>query len=317
MAVNGVNGYNNPNSFRNPDGSKRTDESGNVFNAVFTDKKQNDVSVQDFLNLMVAQLQNQDFMNPVDDTQFVTQLAQFSTMQQMQELAEYSKSSYVQSLVGKTVTAARNSVGGDIDKVTGMVEKISLVDNEYKIYVKGSKQPFTLEQIMEIGSTDGAAEYDKSEYAMSLLGKFVTAKNGENSEVSGLVERVAMVNGKYQIYIEGHKNPYTLDLIVDVKNPPKEPVEKPDDKPVEKPDDKPTTPPVEKPEDKPTTPPVDEVVPPPVDEVVPPPVDEVVPPPTEDVVTPPVDEVVTPPTEETQTTPEAEAPTDSGTETEA
>ena len=35
-----------------------------------------------FLTLLVAQLKNQDFMNPVDDTQYVTQLAQISTMQQ-------------------------------------------------------------------------------------------------------------------------------------------------------------------------------------------------------------------------------------------
>ena len=31
------------------------------------------MSVDDFLSLMVAQMTNQDFMNPMDDTQFVTQ----------------------------------------------------------------------------------------------------------------------------------------------------------------------------------------------------------------------------------------------------
>ena len=35
-----------------------------------------------FLKLLVAQLQNQDPTNPADSTQFVTQLAQFQTMQQ-------------------------------------------------------------------------------------------------------------------------------------------------------------------------------------------------------------------------------------------
>jgi flagellar basal-body rod modification protein FlgD len=35
-----------------------------------------------FLQLLVAQLQNQDPTNPADSTQFVTQLAQFQTMQQ-------------------------------------------------------------------------------------------------------------------------------------------------------------------------------------------------------------------------------------------
>lgn len=118
----------------------------NTYNAVFTEKN-NGVKVEDFLNLMVAQLRNQDFMNPVDDTQFISQMATFATMQQMQEMAEYMKTNYVLSLVGKEVTAARFSVSGNLEKVTGPIEKISIVDNEFKVYVKGMQ--FTLSQIME------------------------------------------------------------------------------------------------------------------------------------------------------------------------
>ena len=36
-----------------------------------------------FLTLLVAQLQNQDPMSPADSTQFVTQLAQFSSLEQL------------------------------------------------------------------------------------------------------------------------------------------------------------------------------------------------------------------------------------------
>ena len=87
-------------------------------------------------------------MNPMEDTAYVTQLAQFATMQQMQELAYYSKINYVVSLVGKEVTAAKLSVGGNVEKVTGEVEKVSLVNNEYTVYVKG--KPYALSQIMQV-----------------------------------------------------------------------------------------------------------------------------------------------------------------------
>lgn len=116
--------------------------------AVYEDESSKDVSVDDFLNLMVAQMQNQDPMNPMEDTQYVTQLAQFATMQQMQELAYYSKSNFVMSMVGKEVTVAQNKIGGDITVITGPVEKVSLVNNEYKITVDGKQ--FDLNQIMEI-----------------------------------------------------------------------------------------------------------------------------------------------------------------------
>ena len=40
-------------------------------------------SEQMFLKLLVAQLQNQDPLNPTDSTQFVSQLAQFSELEQV------------------------------------------------------------------------------------------------------------------------------------------------------------------------------------------------------------------------------------------
>ncbi|HUI77695.1 MAG TPA: flagellar hook capping FlgD N-terminal domain-containing protein [Bryobacteraceae bacterium] len=41
-----------------------------------------------FLQLLVAQLQNQDPMNPTDSTQFVTQLAQFQQMEQSMNMGQ-------------------------------------------------------------------------------------------------------------------------------------------------------------------------------------------------------------------------------------
>ena len=125
-----------------------TGSSGNVIDAVFGDGDDKKVSMDDFLTLMVAQLKNQDFMNPVDDTQYVTQLAQISTMQQMEEMAYNAKSSYVASLVGKNVSAAKFTVSGELKKADGVVEKISLLDGKFVIYVDG--EAFSMDEIMEI-----------------------------------------------------------------------------------------------------------------------------------------------------------------------
>ena len=134
--------------------TKTTDQTkgtGNNYDAVLVEQEDTGLSVDDFLSLMVAELQNQDFLNPVDNTQYVAQMAQFANLQQMQELATYSKTNYVMSLVGKNVTAARFTVSGDLDKVTGMITKVSLVDNEFKVFI-GDKS-FSLSQIMEVNQT--------------------------------------------------------------------------------------------------------------------------------------------------------------------
>lgn len=142
-------------------------KTGNNYNAVFTDKTDNSsMDPMDFIKLMVAQMQNQDFMNPMDDAQYVTQMAQFANMQQMQEMAAYSKSNYAMSLVGKTVTASRFTVGGDLDTATGPVQKVSLVDNEYVLYVGGKR--YTLAQVMavESGSPDDVISVDPTAFTM-------------------------------------------------------------------------------------------------------------------------------------------------------
>jgi flagellar basal-body rod modification protein FlgD len=62
------------------------------------------IGTDQFLKLLVAQLQNQDPMNPVDNQQFVAQLATFSSLEQ---LVSINKS--VSKLAGAT-TADSNAV---------------------------------------------------------------------------------------------------------------------------------------------------------------------------------------------------------------
>jgi len=65
----------------NPSANTGNSSSSNSLAAVSASTTQ--VSEQQFLQLLVAQLQNQDPLNPMDGTQFVSQLAQFSELEQM------------------------------------------------------------------------------------------------------------------------------------------------------------------------------------------------------------------------------------------
>lgn len=142
-------------------------KSSGVYDAVFTDKTDNSTMDQsDFLKLIVAQMQNQDFMNPMDNNQMVEQMVQFSNMQQMQEMAGYARSNYAMSLVGKTVTASRFKVNGELDTTTGPVQRISLVDDEYVVYVGGKK--YSMNQIMDVsnGVSSGVSLVTPTNYSV-------------------------------------------------------------------------------------------------------------------------------------------------------
>lgn len=133
-----------------------TTSTGKKYNAVFGDDN-SDMSVTDFFDLMVAQLTNQDFMNPVDDTQYLAQMAQFSTMQEMMDLCQYSKQNYVMGMLGQTVSLTNYSIGGGKKTVTGKVEKIMLDDGDYKIYIDGT--PYDYSKVNEISlSTSSSSD---------------------------------------------------------------------------------------------------------------------------------------------------------------
>lgn len=154
---------------------------GGVSSDIYNTQNENQVQLDDFLQLMIQQLSNQDFMNPVDDTQYLTQMATFATMQQMEQLAYYSKSNYAMSLAGKEVTVARLGTGGEIEKFTGPVDRIIFVDNEYKIFVKGEE--FQLNQIMEVhGSSTEKEKPDIPPTALYTIG--IKGKTSDSVNIS-------------------------------------------------------------------------------------------------------------------------------------
>jgi flagellar basal-body rod modification protein FlgD len=88
-----------------------------------------------FLKLLTAQLQNQDPLSPMDDTQSVAQLAQFSAVQSTNELKSsfasfQSNFAVMQSagLIGKSVSAQSDDGSGNAITVSGTIKTISIVD---------------------------------------------------------------------------------------------------------------------------------------------------------------------------------------------
>lgn len=180
-----------------------TANDGTTYNAVYTDKKKEGVKVEDFLNMMVQQLSNQDFMNPVDDTQYLSQMAQFATMQQMQELGEYSKSNYAMSMLGKTVTVASIGMNGDVKTATAKIDKVSLVDGEYTFSVAG--KTYTMDQVMEV-HRDVSSEESAIDVSDKTIEVSDLTKNSANFSWPAATTNTAITNDvKYSVYYSTNK----------------------------------------------------------------------------------------------------------------
>ncbi len=106
------------------------------------------MNIQDFLNLLVAQLANQDVMNPVNDTEFVSQMAQFTSLQAMEQLNQLSTMQYGASLIGKTVIVAKYDETGKYVQDEGLIERVNFSGDEITLTINGSAYP--LSSVMEV-----------------------------------------------------------------------------------------------------------------------------------------------------------------------
>ena len=93
----------------------------------------------DFLKLLTTQLSNQDPLKPLDDTQFIAQMAQFSALQQSTTLTKdfeaFSSAQQItsaQNLLGRTVTLSTDGTDA-----TGPVNEIRISNGAAQIIVNG------------------------------------------------------------------------------------------------------------------------------------------------------------------------------------
>jgi flagellar basal-body rod modification protein FlgD len=93
---------------------------------------------QEFLKLLIAQLRNQDPMNPMEDREFITQLAQFSSLEaldnvgkQLDGLARSQTLTQAAGLIGKRIEARL----ADGSAVTGPVAEVRFVNGAPRLVV--------------------------------------------------------------------------------------------------------------------------------------------------------------------------------------
>jgi flagellar basal-body rod modification protein FlgD len=106
----------------------------------------------DFLLLLTEQLKNQDPMNPMDNTEYISQLSTFSELEQLQNMntslekftSSFSSNYKAQamSFLGATVTAKAEDM---LQPITGMVETVGFDNGEP--YLKVGDYAFTLDEI--------------------------------------------------------------------------------------------------------------------------------------------------------------------------
>lgn len=84
----------------------------------------NNADKDTFLQMLVAEMKYQDPLQPTSNTEWVSQYATFSELEQMQNMAESAEASRANDLVGKTVIMKVKDGSGDTKQIQGRVDYV-------------------------------------------------------------------------------------------------------------------------------------------------------------------------------------------------
>ena len=155
----------------------------------------------DFLNLLVTQLRYQDPLNPTNDKEFIGQMAQFSALEQMQNLNSSFTATKAYGLIGKGITASIvDPSTKETTIISGDVSSIKVSSGKYYAVVKDSDVP--VEDITNITDSSYSSQSNLSAYTnligFNVNGIVYNSENGDMIKVSGLVKSIQ--KGIYEDY---------------------------------------------------------------------------------------------------------------------
>lgn len=117
-----------------------------------TQVEQNPLDKDAFLRLLITQLQHQDPLEPMQDREFIAQMAHFSSLEQLQNLNAtiealqlMDAASQAAALIGHEVTLLSPT---DDSTITGVVEAVHFQDGIPEIVVDGVE--YMLGLVMEV-----------------------------------------------------------------------------------------------------------------------------------------------------------------------
>lgn len=197
----------------------------------FTDSNDELVNSDTFLSLLVSEMTNQDPLEPTSNTEFVSQMAQFTQLSYAQDSSIYAKANYAASLVGKIATATKADGATQVTK-TGVVESVTKSGKSYLVNIDG--ESFDISKVTSVqentseDSTDGTGSYistgsnlgDMISRASMMIGMYATvsAKTDAGSVFdAGVIDSIQVKDG--EIYAVIGDISYKLSDIIEVRYP--------------------------------------------------------------------------------------------------
>jgi flagellar basal-body rod modification protein FlgD len=171
----------------------------------------------DFLKLLVAQLRHQDPLDPMSNAEFMSQTAQFSMLEELQnqsilfkDMAFSQKLTQAAGLIGMRVQVL-DPVTGEF--VTSPITGLTIQDGD--VYFIVDEIAYRFQDIVEVYAAQDAVD-NQLEYGLSLLGKKVTVRDENDIAHTGVVWAVEVHDENVLLRLSDDDGRYPISAIEQV-----------------------------------------------------------------------------------------------------
>lgn len=140
----------------------------------------NGMDKEAFLQLLVAQMKYQDPLEPTSNTEYISQYATFSQVEQMQNMSNSMDLQRASSLVGKEVYIKTTTSSGDTKLVQGKVDYVSYENNKAYLYINEKK--YSIDDLDSVVDTDYLNAYNKAYNFTVKLNKLPNVNGIDSSD---------------------------------------------------------------------------------------------------------------------------------------
>lgn len=200
------------------DGLNTIQDNYEKYKDMFKNEKNDVVTMDSFYQLLVAEMQNQDPLEPTSNTEFISQMATFTSMQATQDNLKMQERNYAKNLIGQYVGVS----DGGSELVQGIVDYVTFGDD---VMLRVNGKNYSLGSLKMVYGTEGAdgaaAQSQIGEYgafAASLIGKNAVVRavdvSGAPIYDEGEVTSIEIQDGIVRVVLNGYA--YNVTDVVSV-----------------------------------------------------------------------------------------------------
>lgn len=169
-----------------------------------------------FLQLLVAQMKYQDPLEPTENTEYISQLATFSELEEMQNMTSGMNLQRASQLVGKEVVCkVTNDKTGNTEFANGMVDYV--VYENGKAFISINESLYSVDDVYEVVDPNYSEAYDMAQTfakAFSQLPKIDSVTLDDKQLISNLRKAYDSMSGYQKSFISQE----TIDALQKYEN---------------------------------------------------------------------------------------------------